>query len=236
MDFDFEGFDNDFGQDNCGDFDDNFSQNNFDGFDANNTFSTQANMFGGQDILHNGVDVATTHENMFGGHDVYEQGLPTVSTHENIFGGQNIYDHGVTVGSTHENIFGGQDLYQNGIKVAETHSNIFGGQDIMSSNGQPIASTSPNIFGGVDVKSGNILKYAIAHTVRETKNLIFNCLLELDSELYRQLFLCKYFCYSRRKHIKCACCHECGSNGYNDKGSSVRIILFTYGRKDGTQG
>ena len=35
MDFDFEGFDNDFGQDDCGGFDDNFSQNNSYSIDFN---------------------------------------------------------------------------------------------------------------------------------------------------------------------------------------------------------
>ena len=108
--------------------------------------SSMPNIFGGQDIIEDGVRVASTQPNIFGGANLFEDGVATATTMTNIFGGQDIIEDGVRVASTQPNIFGGVNLVEDGVVTATTVPNIFGGQDIFE-NGVRIGNTIPNIFG-----------------------------------------------------------------------------------------
>ena len=103
------------------------------------------NMFGEMEASVTGFPDATV-PNIFGGQDIIEDGVRTGFTQPNIFGGANLVEDGMVTTSTIPNIFGGQDIIEDGVRVVSTQPNIFGGQDVFA-NGARIGNTIPNIFG-----------------------------------------------------------------------------------------
>ena len=63
------------------------------------------NMFGEMEASVTGFPDATI-PNIFGGQDIIEDGVRVVSTQPNIFGGQDVFANGARIGNTIPNIFG----------------------------------------------------------------------------------------------------------------------------------
>lgn len=58
-----------------------------------------------------GASMVSTRPNIFGGQDIMDNGMRVGYTQPNIFGGQNYMHNGMQVGYSQPNIFGGQDYH-----------------------------------------------------------------------------------------------------------------------------